>query len=251
MRIASAIAAVSCLPSAVFVAWASGCFGGEPSVWPRDGSEALPPNAHVRITHRDVRGVKWIGPDGKPVRFRELRVGTGRSAARVLASEEPLAAGGHRIETLDPDASHAFTVSGPLDREEPSLRGELRLEAHHAPEPASSCPANTWIRIDLAAPRDDRTPPGGFGYLVTLQGGAGLDRKVELLVHAESRADGRVAFRVGETGCGCIPHARLEAGGRYTVTVRAVDVAGHVSPTAASGEVVVPRGVGLADPTAR
>lgn len=231
---------VALLSSAPSVASASGCFGGEPDVRPRAGAAELPVNTQVRIARRDAAAVTWTGPDGG-VTFDDHRVGTGRSAGRMLTPRSPLTPGTYTVRTAEPDGVHRFTIGHDVDRTPPRLRGELALEARHAPEPGSSCPENTWIRATLSVPEDDRTGLDGFSYLVTLSPAtAGSRPAVDLLAHAESVTPTVARFRIGEAGCGCIPYALLTPGTRYRVTVRALDGAGHVSGTALAAEVTIP-----------
>jgi hypothetical protein len=220
---------------------ASGCFGGQPDILPRQASANLPANTQVRIATRDAASVAWFGPDGHAVRFIERKVGRGRSTARVLTPVSELTPGAHTLRTIDPDLEHTFAVAGPVDQTPPSLSGSLVLAGHFAPESDSSCPSNIWIEISLPAPQDDDTSDDGFSYLVFL-GNAWQEplQNADLLVHAESVADGRVRFRIGETGCGCIPRAELQRCTRYRVAVAAVDMAGNLSPQRLSGEVTIP-----------
>jgi hypothetical protein len=220
---------------------ASGCFGGQPEILPRQASTNLPANSQVRIATRDAASVAWFGPDGHAVHFGERKVGHGRSAARVLTPGSELMRGTHTLRTTDPDMDVRFEVAQPVDEIPPSLHGSLILDGHFAPEADSTCPTNIWIRIALPVPQDDRTEDGSFSYLVFLGGGREETwRNADLLVHAESVADGRARFRIGETGCGCIPRAELRRCTRYRVAVVAVDAAGNLSPQSLSGEVTIP-----------
>ena len=221
---------------------ASGCFGGEPDILPRRGVAAVPRNAQVRIARRAAASVRWIGPDGTRLAVREQRVGRGRSVARVLTSTSALPSGLHRLETRDPDLVHEITVGSFNDQSAPELAGELTLTAHFAPEPGSSCPDNAWIRVSLPLPRDDVTTPDGFSYLVFLGEPEGNRwRRADLLVHAESVTRDTVQFRIGESGCGCIPMISLSPGVLYRVIVAAVDVAGHLSAESLSAEIRMPK----------
>jgi hypothetical protein len=234
--LAVGVALLSSVPS---VASASGCFGGEPDVRPHAGAGSLPANTQVRIARRDAAAVSWTGPGGAMVAFDNRRVGMGRSAGHLLTPLSPLAAGTHTVRTAEPDGVHRFTVGQGLDRTPPRLRGDLALEARFAPEPGSSCPENIWIRATLVLPEDDYTGPDGFSYLVTVsQATAGP--AVALLVHAESVTATTVRFRIGETGCGCLPHVPLTPGTPYRLTIRAIDVAGHVSIAGFAAEVTIP-----------
>lgn len=220
---------------------ASGCFGGQPDILPRPATTGLPANTQVRIAVRDVGSVAWLGPNGRPVRFDERQVGRGPSTARVLTPEPELARGAHTLRTTDPDVEFRFEVTGPIDRASPTLRGFLALEGYFAPEPDSSCPTNIWIRISLPVPQDDTTADGDFSYLVSLRGGRHEAwEDADLLVHAESIAEGWARFRIGETGCGCIARAELRPCTSYRVTVAAMDAAGNLSPQSLSGEVAIP-----------
>lgn len=220
---------------------ASGCFGGQPDILPRQASTNLPANTQVRIATRDAASVAWFGPDGHAVRFGERKVGRGRSAARVLTPESELAQGPHTLRTTDPDMDHRFEVAGPVDHTPPSLHGLLVLDGHFAPEADSTCPTNIWIRISLPVPQDNDTADDDFSYLIFLERGAEEPwRDADLLVHAESVADGWARFRIGETGCGCIPWAELRRCTRYRVSVLAVDMAGNLSPQSLSGEITIP-----------
>jgi hypothetical protein len=220
---------------------ASGCFGGQPDMLPRPAATDLPANTQVRIAVRDVMSVAWFGPDGRAVRFGERKVGRGPSTARVLTPEAELARGAHTLRTTDPDMDFQFEVAGPLDRTPPTLHGSLALEGYFAPEADSSCPTNIWISMSVPVPQDDNTADGAFSYLVFLgRGRQGSWHDADLLVHAESVADGWARFRIGETGCGCIARAELRRCTRYRVTLVAVDAAGNLSPQSLSGEVTIP-----------
>jgi hypothetical protein len=216
----------------------SGCFGGDPDIVPHREATGLPVDTQVRIARRAPASIVWTGPGGASVPAREERIGSGPATAVTLVPLAPLAAGWHTITTRDPGVTTRFAVGEGADGQPPRLRGTLALESHHAPEPGSTCPVNTWIRAVFDLPDDDRTPPPGFSYLLTLEdvrreGGP----RGEILAHAEAIEGRRVRLRVGETGCGCIPRASLDPAARYRVTVRAVDVAGHRSREALSGEI--------------
>lgn len=230
------VAAILC---AGRLAESSGCFGGEPDIVPRHKESGLPINTQVRIARRAPAAVSWTGPDGIAVEAREQRIGKGAASARILTPTASLPAGLHTIRTKDPDGVQCFNVGAERDERAPRMRGTLSLESEHAPEPDSSCPENTWIRATFSLPEDDRTRPEGFSYLVDLQNMESARTRVELLVHAEALEHQTVRFRVGETGCGCIPRARLDANARYRVTIRALDIAGHRSREAISGEITV------------
>ena len=237
MRTTAALLAAAVLCAGRLVE-SSGCFGGDPDIVPHREATGLPVNTQVRIARRAPVAVVWTGPDGTPVPVRERRIGAGAAAALVLAPAGLLAAGWHTIRTREPDVTTRFAVETGADAQPPRLRGALVLEAHHAPEPDSSCPVNTWIRATFDLPDDDRTPPPAFSYLVTveLSGRTGSGR-VEILAHAEAIEARRVRLRVGETGCGCIPHVGLAPTARYRVEIRALDIAGHRSLDALSSEV--------------
>lgn len=220
---------------------ASGCFGGQPDVLPRDAAANVPANAQIRIATKDAAAVAWFGPDGQRVAFNERKVGRGRSAARVLTPVSELARGAHTLRTTDPDMDVRFAVTGPIDQTPPSLHGSLVLAGHFAPEPDSTCPTNVWIQVSLPVPLDDATADDSFSYLVFL--GRPREepwRNADLLTHAEAVADGWARFRIGETGCGCIPRVELRPCTRHRVAVVAVDMAGNLSPESLSGEVTIP-----------
>lgn len=222
-------------------AHASGCFGGQPDILPRQASTNLPANVQIRIATRDAASVAWLGPNGQAVPFGERKVGRGRSTARVLTPLSELAPGVHTLRTTDPDSDHRFEVAGTIDQTAPSLHGSLVLASHFAPEADSTCPTNIWIQISLPAPLDDETADDGFSYLVFL-GRVPQEPwlNADLLAHAESVADGQVRFRIGETGCGCIPRAELRRCTRYRIGLVAVDAAGNLSPQFLLGEVTIP-----------
>lgn len=216
----------------------SGCFGGDPDIVPHREATGLPVNTQVRIARRAPAAVVWTGPGGASVRVREEHVGAGPARAVALVPLAPLAAGWHTITTKDPDVTTRFAVGEGADVDPPRLRGTLTLESHHAPEPGSTCPVNTWIRAAFDLPDDDRTPPQAFSYLLTLEdvrGTRGMGG--EILAHAEAVEGRRVRLRVGETGCGCLPRASLDPASRYRVTIRALDAAGHRSRESLTGEV--------------
>jgi hypothetical protein len=237
---ALAAAAVLTLPQC---AHASGCFGGQPDIVPRSGSRRVPSNSRVTIARRAPAGVSWIDPSQRRVSFHERRVGSGPSAALVLTSHSPLAPGLHTLQTTDPDSTHMFTVVPAADSLPPRITGRLTLEAFHAPDPASECPETTFIRVSVPAPEDDRTETEDLTYFVWVTSpDAAVTPNPDLVLPAESVSQGRVFFRFGELDCGCIPRAKLEPGGQYRVTVRAVDAAGNVSANRLAATVTVPSG---------
>jgi hypothetical protein len=220
---------------------ASGCFGGEPDVAPRQGSRGAPTNGRVVITGRFQGSVTWHGPNGQRIPFRTRQVGTGPSAARVLTGESALPPGSHTIQTTDPDSRQTFFVANLEDSRPPLLSGQLVLTAANAADPTAECPKNLYVRAALPAPRDDYTSVDNFTYLIWVQRvgeSASIHPNVVLL--AESSDRGAVSFRFGETGCGCLPPFPLESGIAYRVTVRAVDGAGHESADSLSGTVTIP-----------
>ena len=146
------------------------------------------------------------------------------------------------METTDPDAVYRFSVQERLDRQPPRLTGKLEIGAHFAPDPTSTCPANIWIRMAFPTPEDDLTAPDGFSYVVRFADPARSDApETEILVHAESVSEKGVVLRIGETGCGCIPYARLKALLTYRVEISAIDAAGNASLRRLGGEVAIPR----------
>ncbi|MGH7233083.1 MAG: hypothetical protein ACREJU_17255, partial [Nitrospiraceae bacterium] len=84
--------AVLCAPDG---ARASGCFGGEPDIRPRDGERNLPINTQARLARRNPMSVSWIAPDGRKLPFGERWVGAGRSTGRLLNPAMPLSPGMH------------------------------------------------------------------------------------------------------------------------------------------------------------
>ena len=240
MRICIEIAAVALLTSPRFAA-ASGCFGGQPDISPRNGSTSVSSNSRVTIARRLPAGVTWVGPDGQQIAFRERQMGSGPSAVRILSSEEPLRPGAHTIQTTDPDLIHTFTVVPFADSLPPRISGVLSLEAHNSPEPTSECPENTFIRASFPVPQDDGTDANDLTFAVQIRA-SGLKESAmsDLVLPAETIAGGRVYFRFGETGCGCIPRIKLQPGTTYQITVRAIDAAGNVSANGISGMVSVP-----------
>ncbi|MGH7232706.1 MAG: hypothetical protein ACREJU_15315, partial [Nitrospiraceae bacterium] len=74
--------------------------------------------------------------------------------------------------------------------------------------------------------------------LVSLEESGGHPAQIlDLLVHAEAVSAGMVRFRIGESGCGCLPHAALRLESHYRITILALDVAGHVSSDSLTGEI--------------
>jgi hypothetical protein len=246
MRLWIGIAALVLLASPRF-ATASGCFGGQPDILPRNGSTNVPSNSRITIARRLPAGVTWIGPDGRQIAFRERQVGSSPSAARVLSSEGPLQPGTHTVRTIDPDLTHTFTVVPSVDSLPPRFSGVLNLEAHNSPEPSSECPENMFIRAGFPAPQDDGTDTNDLAFAVQIRAIGGKEPGTsELLLPAEAITGGRVYFRLGETGCGCIPKVKLDAGTTYRITVRAIDTAGNESTNSLTGTVIVPAAPGSA-----
>jgi hypothetical protein len=237
------VSAAAVIVTSFRLALASGCFGGEPDISPRNGSTSVPSNARVTVARRSPASLLWVGPGGRQIIYRQRQAGSGPSAARILMSDTALPPGVHTIRTTGPDMTQSFTVTSSTDSLPPSLTGTLMLEAFNAPEPSSECPENIFIRAGFPAPHDDRTDTNNFIYLVWIRDPDGKrSASPDLVLPAESIVRGQVFFRFGETGCGCIPRVKLRAGASYRITLRAVDIAGNESTNTLSGLVTVPFG---------
>jgi hypothetical protein len=224
------------------LARASGCFGGHPGALPRNGAAGAPVNTHVRVSGPSAATVVWEGPDGRQIRFREWKVGTSGSFARVFAAESMLAQGAHTIRMKDPDVTQTFDVGRSMDVSPPRMQGTLSLDAVNQLEPGSECPVNRYIRASFPAPADEGGSASDFSYLVWLGDRPGEPwHSADALVHAEAVERAAVRIRFGEAGCGCIPHVRLTPGVTYRLMIRAMDVAGNISRESLSGAVAIPR----------
>ncbi|MEL6865892.1 MAG: hypothetical protein AAFP19_15810 [Bacteroidota bacterium] len=227
---------------AYFFASLSGCFGGQPDIYPRPNTQALASNSMVSITRKDVKAVHWVNRDRQEtVAFREEWIGKGKSKSRILYPLQDLSAGTYELHLTEPDEIRSFQVGNKKDKKAPCFKGDLVLESYYRPKPDSECPTNYWIKCQFPIPEDDLTEADAFSYLVyfSKQEKAVLDQ-ADLLVHAERVKVGKVSFRVGESGCGCLPKYQLSPGETYTLSIFVMDRSGKVGKKALYGEVRMP-----------